>query len=71
MGYNIFNSQTEQKRYINDFYLRVVTDINAGLTPIQIAARYTNPITGKPYTRQHIYWIIRKLKRSILNTNSK
>jgi hypothetical protein len=50
-----------------DFWLRVATDLNAGMLPADIAKRYTNPITKKPYTREHIYWIIRQLKIRNIN----
>lgn len=45
-----------------DLWLRVATDVNAGIEPKDIAKRYINSKTGKPYTREHIYWIIRQVK---------
>ncbi len=59
--------QSKRKKEASDFWLRIATDINAGLTPDEIAGRYTNPKTNKPYTRQHIYWVIRQLKTRVIN----
>ena len=59
--------QTKRKREASEFWLKVATDINAGMTPDEIAGRYTNPKTGKPYTRQHIYWVIRQIKNRVIN----
>lgn len=45
-----------------ELWLRIATDLNAGLDPVQVADKYINPNTGKKYTRQHIYWVIKQLK---------
>lgn len=52
---------TKRKRTATDFWLRVATDVNGGMTPDVIATRYKNPKTGKHYTVKHIYWVIRQL----------
>lgn len=52
---------TKRKKEATDFWLRVATDVNAGMTPEEIAGRYTNPKTQKPYSVKHIYWVIRQL----------
>lgn len=44
------------------FWQQVVADYNAGIPAQEIAQRYRNPLTGKHYTRQHIYWILQKYK---------
>ena len=46
-----------------EFWMRVATDLNAGMTPAKIAQRYINPNTGKHYTREHIYWVINVLRK--------
>jgi hypothetical protein len=50
-----------------ELWLRVATDFNGGMRAKDIAKRYTNPKTGKPYTREHIYWILNKLKTEPIN----
>lgn len=52
---------TKRKKTATDFWLRVATDYNGGMTPDEIAGRYENPKTRKPYTVKHIYWVIRQL----------
>jgi hypothetical protein len=58
---------TKTNREATQFWLKVATDLNAGFTPDEIAERYTNPKTGKKYTREHIYWVIRQLKTRQIN----
>lgn len=57
--------KSKRRRETDDFWLNVATDINAGFTPDEIKERYTNPKTGKPYTREHIYWVIREINKNI------
>lgn len=52
---------SKRKQAFSDFMLRVATDINGEFTPEDIAKRYINPKTNKPYTREHIYWVIRQI----------
>lgn len=51
---------TRRKKSI-DLWLRIATDYNGGMTAKDIAKRYTNPITKKPYTREHVYWVLKQL----------
>lgn len=44
-----------------DLWLRIATDYNNGLPAKDIAKRYTNPVTKKHYTREHIYWVLKQL----------
>jgi len=55
------------KEEARDFWLRVAADLRSGLTVAQIAKRYTNPKTGRHYSREHIYWIIRQIKQMPTN----
>jgi hypothetical protein len=48
-----------------DFWLKVAADYNAGMTAKDIAVKYLNPATKKTYTREHIYWILKKLQKGI------
>lgn len=54
--------QTFRKERAIEFWVRVATDLNAGIKPVDIAKRYKNPATGRNYTREHIYWIIRQVR---------
>lgn len=47
-----------------EFWSRIATDLNAGLTPRQIyeSNKYMNPRTGKPYTREHLYWVAKQVR---------
>lgn len=67
MQNKILKIPTRRQRETKAFWIKIVTDINAGMTPDQIAERYINPKTHKPYTREHIYWVIRKINKGIIN----
>lgn len=41
-------------------WLKMVNDFNNDIPAKKIAQRYTNPITKKPYTREHVYWVLKK-----------
>lgn len=62
----ILTIPSKRRKATSEFWLRVATDLNAGMTPDEIAGRYINPKTEKPYTREHIYWVIRQLKKRII-----
>lgn len=66
-----YQGHERRKRRAMDLWLRVATDFNAGMPAKDIAKRYTNPKTGKTYTREHIYWILKKLSPGSIITNSK
>lgn len=52
------------KRAIS-FWLQVAQEYNDGIPPEEIAEKHINPKTGKPYTREHIYWILKRVKEGI------
>lgn len=56
------NGFQKRKKDALEFWLRVATDYNAGMTPTEIAKRYRNPKTHKRYSRGHIQWILKKLR---------
>ena len=56
--------RTKRKIESRQFWFKVAKDYNNGMTPSEIARKYKNPITGLPYTRQHISLIIGKLMKS-------
>ncbi len=55
------SKNTRRKKEATDFWIRVATDFNTGLSPDQIADRYTNPRTNKNYSLKHIYWVLRQM----------
>ncbi len=54
-----------RKQEALDMWIRIATDLGNGMTPRQIfdTGRYVNKYTGKPYVREHIYWICREIKK--------
>jgi hypothetical protein len=46
-----------------DLSLRMAADFNAGMSAKDIARRYTNPYTKKPYTREHVYLVLKRLQK--------
>lgn len=50
-----------RKKKAVDFWLKVAADYNAGVSAQELSTRYINPVTNKHYTRQHIYWILKKI----------
>jgi hypothetical protein len=49
------------KRTTRKFWVKVVADYNAGIPVPEIASKYTNPKTNRPYSRQHIHAILKKM----------
>lgn len=47
-------------------WLRVATDVLAGMAAEDIAKRYTNPLTGKTYSTQWVYWVVNKINNDEL-----
>ena len=58
----------KKNRVIRENWLRIATDLNAGMTPTEIvrSRKYINSATRKPYTRAHIYYIVRQLNTKSL-----
>lgn len=54
-----------RKRQTRKFWVKVVNDYNSGISAADIAAKYTNPRTGKSYSRQHIHMIIRFMRSQL------
>lgn len=54
------------------FWKKIATEYNKGkLSAAQIAKKNINPKTGKPYTRAHIYYALRKLREEQNAKNEK
>lgn len=53
----------KRKTEAREFWVRVATDYRAGMTPTEIAQRYINPKTNKPYTREHIHWVLNQIRK--------
>ena len=59
------NYQQHQQRIsrAKDFWLKVIADYNAGMSAQTICERYINPNTGRHYSREHIYWVLKQAQR--------
>lgn len=52
-----------RKKRAVDFWLKVAADYNSGISATDISKKYINPVTNKHYTREHIYWILKKINK--------
>lgn len=50
------------KRETRKFWVQVVEDYNDGVPVPEISQKYVNKRTGKPYSRQQIYKIIKAMR---------
>lgn len=55
------NHEQKTKRALAT-WVKIAEDFNNGVPAAKIAPRYTNPTTGKAYSRSHVYYILRKLR---------
>lgn len=62
--YRGHQKRTEEAK---EFWLRVATDFNGGMSVPDIAKRYINKRTGKNYHPKHIYYILRQLRKEPIN----
>lgn len=60
-----YQKHNKRKQKAVSFWLQVAADYNNGMTAQQIAQKYTNPLTQRPYTRQHVYLILRKVRNGL------
>ena len=58
---------SQRLKLASEFWLRVATDVRAGLNAQEICERYINPRTSRDYQLTHIHWIIRQLKSRKIN----
>lgn len=57
-----YQGHKRRTEHAMELWVKVATDYNAGMSPEQIRHRYTNPKTGKAYSRGYIYWVLKKVK---------
>lgn len=57
--YQRHKKRTERAK---QFWQLVVEKYKSGKSAQQIASEHMNPLTGKNYTRQHMYYILKKAK---------
>jgi Mor family transcriptional regulator len=57
-----YQKHDKRKKQSKSFWLKVVADFNHGMSAAEISKKYKNPHTKKHYTREHIYWILKKLQ---------
>jgi hypothetical protein len=62
--YTGHETRTKNARNI---WFSVATDLNSGMSIEEIRQRYTNPLTGKPYSKSHIYFMLRYIKNTPIN----
>lgn len=60
-----YQGHTRRTKKAVEFWLSVAKDYNDGMAPENIAMKYINPRTGKNYTREHIYWILSRVRKGI------
>lgn len=58
-----YQNHDKRKTRAQAFWKQVTKEFNAGRTAQDIADSYINPATGQNYTRQHIYWILKKMRQ--------
>lgn len=44
-------------------WLQMVEEYNRGDDPNEIMKRHINPKTKKPYTRAHLYWVLKQVAK--------
>lgn len=59
-----YQYQEKRKQKAMAFWLKVAEEFNSGIPAQKIAKRYTNPLTGKPYSASNIYYILNQLKKA-------
>ena len=52
----------QRKKEAISVWIKMLELSRAGVKPRDIAQRFTNSQTGKPYTREHVYFVLRKIK---------
>lgn len=52
----------QRKKEAINVWVKMLTLSRAGVKPRDIARRFINEQTGKPYTREHVYLVLRKMK---------
>lgn len=57
-----YQKHTKKTEKALEFWRQVVADYNSGMRAVDIADRYVNPNTGLNYTREHIYYILRRMR---------
>ena len=61
-----YQKHSKRKKKAIKFWLKVAKEYNDGQTAQAIAKKYKNPLTGKSYTRAHIYLILDHFKKGVI-----
>jgi len=60
-----YQGHSRRSKKAIELWLNVAKDYNDGMAPEEIANKYVNPKTGKNYTREHIYWILARVRKGL------
>ena len=52
----------QRKKEAINIWIKMLTLSQSGVKPRDIAERFVNEQTGKPYTREHVYLVLRKMR---------
>ena len=58
-----YKGHSRRTKKASGLWLKMAEDYDNDISPAQIAEKYTNPKTNKPYTRGHVYWVLTRLKK--------
>lgn len=57
-----YQRHSQKSKKARSTWVRIAAEFNSGIPASKIAPRFTNPETKKPYSRSHVYYILRKLR---------
>lgn len=58
-----YHQHSLRKERAKDVWMKIAEEYNTGkYTAGQIAKHYTNPQTGKPYSRGYVYWVLKQVE---------
>lgn len=59
-----YHKHEHRKARAMEVWKKIAEEYNSGkYTAEQIRKHYTNPQTGKPYSRGYIYWVLKKVEQ--------
>jgi len=58
-----YKGHSRRTKVAKSLWLKMAEDYDNDIPPAEIAKKYKNPKTGKPYTRGHVYWVLERLQK--------